>query len=73
LKAGDLARLKKAHFPDLKRNSRRDAKERKWAQTGAPLLLLEKSGWPDARWEVLTPSGELASFDDHLLTTRGMK
>jgi hypothetical protein len=78
MKPGDLVRLRKSH-PAVKRwrhqNSLRQAGLAigQWAEAGTPLLLLEKCGYSDTRWEVLGPGGQLASFDDYLLMTRGMK
>ena len=70
MKPGDLARLRKAS--PWVRAWRDSLMIKQWANSGAPLLLLEKCGYSDTRWEVLGPDGELASFDDFLMTTRGM-
>jgi hypothetical protein len=73
MKPGDLVRLRKSH-PSVKRwRKRHGLAIGQWAEAGAPLLLLEKSDYSDTRWEVLGPGGELASFDDYLMTTRGMR
>ena len=76
MKPGDLVRLRKSH-PAVKGWRRRFQRYGtlaigKWAEEGAPLLLLEECDYSDTRWEVLGPGGELASFDDYLFTTRGM-
>jgi len=77
MKPGDLVRLRKSH-PSAKR-WRKQAKRYGspaiglWAEAGSPLLLLYKHDYSDTRWEVLGPGGELASFDDYLFTTRGLK
>ena len=77
MKVGDLVRLRKTH-PAVQR-WRKEFRRRggpfigKWAEEGVPLLLLEQPDYSDTRWEVLGPGGELASFDDYLLTTRGMR
>jgi hypothetical protein len=76
MKVGDLVRLRKSH-PTVKiwrRHARRYGSPAigRWAEEGTPLLLLEKRDYSDTRWEVLGPGGELASFDDYLMTTRGM-
>ena len=73
MKPGDLVRLRKSH-PAVRRWRRRSSLAiAQWAEAGSPLLLLEKCDYSDTRWEVLGPGGELASFDDFLFTTRGMK
>jgi len=77
LKVGDLVRLRKSH-PAVKRWRRTFQRYGtlaigKWAEEGAPLLLLEECDYSDTRWEVLGPDGDFASFDDFLLTTRGMR
>jgi hypothetical protein len=73
VKVGDLVRLRKSH-PAVKRWRRqRHLTIGQWAEAGTMLLLLEKCDYSDTRWEVLGPGGELASFDDFLFTTRGMK
>ncbi len=72
MKPGDVVRLRKSH-PAVKRWRRQHHLAiGRWAEAGAPLLLLEKCDYSDTRWEVLGPAGELASFDDFLMTTRGM-
>jgi hypothetical protein len=76
MKPGDLVRLRKSH-PAVQRWRKRYRKRGhpfigKWAEEGAALLLLEQPDYSDTRWEVLGPSGERASFDDFLFTTRGM-
>ena len=82
MKVGDLVRLRKSH-PSVKRWRRQNQLRRQlngnglfigqWAEEGAPLLLLEECGdTGGGRWEVLGPAGQLASFDDYLMTTRGV-
>jgi hypothetical protein len=71
VKVGDLVRLRKSH-PAVKRWAGHTV-IKKWANTGALLLLIEKCDYSDTRWEILGPGGELASFDDFLFTTRGTK
>tara|TARA_Y100000034_G_scaffold63170_1_gene76409 strand:- start:869 stop:1105 length:237 start_codon:yes stop_codon:yes gene_type:complete len=77
MKPGDLVRIRKTH-PAVQR-WRKEFRRRggpfigKWAEEGASLLLLEECDYSSGRWEVLGPGGELASFDDYLLTTRGMR
>jgi len=72
VKPGNLVRLRKSH-PAVKRWRQRPYLViGQWAEAGSPLLLLEKCDYSDTRWEVLGPGGELASFDDYLMTTRGM-
>jgi|TARA_Y100000034_G_scaffold42921_1_gene52482 hypothetical protein len=76
MKPGDVVRLRKSH-PAVKRWRRTFQRYGtlaigKWAEEGAPLLLLEQVDYSDTRWEVLGPAGELASFDDFLMITRGM-
>ena len=74
---GDLVRLRKSH-PSVQR-WRRDYRRNghlligKWAEEGVPLILLEEYDYTVDRWRVLGPDGRLASFDDYLLTTKGMK
>ena len=77
MKVGDLVRIRKTH-PAVQRWRKRYRRSGspfigKWAEEGVPLLLLEQPDYSDTRWEVLGPGGELASFDDYLLTTRGMR
>jgi len=77
MKPGDLVRIRKSH-PAVQRWRKRYRSHGtpaigKWAEEGASLLLLEQPDYSDTRWEVLGPGGELASFDDYLLTTRGMR
>ena len=77
MKVGDLVRIRKTH-PAVQRWRKRYGRSGspfigKWAEEGVPLLLLEQPDYSDTRWEVLGPGGELASFDDYLLTTRGMR
>jgi len=73
MKTGDLVRLRKNH-PSVKRWRRQPhLLIGRWAEAGAALLLIEKCDYSDTRWEVLGPDGEYASFDDYLMTTRGMK
>ena len=77
MKAGDMVRIRKSH-PAVQRWRKRYRRYGtpfigKWAEEGAPLLLLEECDYSDSRWEVLGPGGEPASFDDYLFTTRGMK
>jgi len=77
MKPGDLVRLRKTH-PAVKMWRKGFRKYGhpfigKWAEEGVPLLLLEQPDYSDTRWEVLGPGGELASFDDYLFTTRGLK
>ena len=77
MKVGDLVRIRKSH-PAVQRWRKRYRRNGspfigKWAEEGVPLLLLEQPDYSDTRWEVLGPGGELASFDDYLLTTRGMR
>ena len=68
MKPGDLVRIRKSH-PAVQRWRKRYRRSGspfigKWAEEGAPLLLLEQPDYSDTRWEVLGPAGELASFDD---------
>ena len=77
MKPGDLVRIRKSH-PAVQRWRKRYRSHGtpfigKWAEEGASLLLLEQPDYSDTRWEALGPGGELASFDDYLLTTRGMR
>ncbi len=77
MKVGDLVRLRKSH-PAVQRWRKGYRKSGhpligKWAEEGAPLLLLEECDYSNSRWEVLGPGGEPASFDDYLMTTLGMK
>ena len=77
MKVGDMVRIRKTH-PAVQRWRKRYRSHGtpfigKWAEEGATLLLLEQPDYSDTRWEVLGPGGELASFDDYLLTTRGMR
>jgi len=75
MKIGDLVRIRKSH-PAVMRwrhtARRRPLKIGQWAEDGTPLLLLRRADYDDDRWEVLGPGGQLASFDEFLLTTRGM-
>ena len=75
MKVGDLVRLRKSH-PAVKRWRRSFVRHGtltigKWAEEGAALLLLNQR--TNRRWQVLGPAGQLASFDEFLFTTRGMK
>ena len=70
MKSGELARLRKTS--PWVRAWRDSLMIKQWANSGAPLLLVEKCTHSDTRWEVLGPGGEPASFDDFLMTTRGM-
>jgi hypothetical protein len=75
MKPGDLVRLRKSH-PAVQRwrkTFRRFGTLTigKWAEEGAPMLLLEECDYSDTRWEVLGPGGELASFDYFLFTAPG--
>ena len=73
MKPGDMVRLRKSH-PAVKTWRRQPHLFiGRWAEAGAPLLILRRSDRDDARWEVLGPDGQLASFDYWLLTARGMK
>jgi hypothetical protein len=78
MKPGDMVRLRKSH-PAVKRWRRQNYLRQsglaigQWAEEGAPLLLLERCGHDEGRWEVLGPGGQLASFDDYLFLTRGVK
>jgi len=73
VKTGDLVRLRKSH-PAVKTWRRQPHLFiGRWAEAGAPLLILRRSRRDDNRWEVLGPGGRFASFDYWLLTTRGMK
>ncbi len=77
MKAGDMVRIRKSH-PAVQR-WRKEFRRRggpfigKWAEDGELLLLLEECDYSSGRWEVLGPDGQLASFDDYLLKTRGVK
>lgn len=77
MNVGDLVRLRKSH-PAVKRWRRTFQRYGtlaigKWAEEGAPLLLLEAwDEYSDTRWDVLAPGGELASFDEFLFTKSGM-
>jgi hypothetical protein len=73
MKPGDLVRLRKSH-PAVKGWRRQKYLAiGQWAEAGSALFLLFKHDYSDTRWEVLGPGGELASFDDFLFTTRGLK
>ncbi|HIE83846.1 MAG TPA: hypothetical protein EYQ00_08390 [Dehalococcoidia bacterium] len=82
MKVGDVVRLRKSH-PAVKRWRQQNQLRRQlngsglfigqWAEDGELLLLLEKCGYSDGRWDVLGPGGQLASFDDYLFTTWGVK
>ena len=73
MKPGDLVRLRKSN-PYVKKWRRQSHLAiGRWAEAGSPLLLLYKHDYSDTRWEVLGPGGELASFDDFLFTTQGLK
>jgi len=76
VKVGDMARLRKSN-PAVKRwrrNYRKFGSPHigRWAEEGELLLLLGECDYSSGRWEVLGPGGQLASFDDYLMTTRGM-
>ena len=77
MKPGDMVRIRKSH-PVVQR-WRKAFRRRggpfigKWAEEGEPLLLLEECNYSSGRWEVLGPGGQLASFDDYLLISRGAK
>ena len=77
MKLGDLVRLRKSHPAVKQWRKRKWLAIGQWAEAGSPLLLLGKCTFgdivSDTRWDVLGPGGELASFDDYLFTTRGMK
>ncbi len=78
MKPGDLVRLRKSHPSEMRWRHQNRLRQSglaigQWAEEGAALLLLEKCGYSNTRWEVLGPGGEPASFDDYLMTTRGMK
>ena len=76
MKAGDLVRIRKSH-PAVKRWRKRYRSHGtpfigKWAEEGASLLVLEECDYAVDRWKVLGPGEQVASFDDYLLTTRGL-
>jgi hypothetical protein len=73
MKTGDLVRLRKSHPAVKTWRHQPHLFIGRWAEEGAPLLILRRSDYDDERWEVLGPGGQLASFDYWLLTTRGMK
>ena len=73
MKAGDLVRLRKSHPAVKTWMLQPHLFVGRWAEAGAPLLILRRSDYDDERWEVLGPDGQLASFDYWLLTARGMK
>ena len=75
MKVGDLVKLRKSH-PAVRRWRRQFQRHSApfiggWAEAGAPLLLLHRT--EARRWEVLGPDGQFGSFDEFLLTGRGMK
>lgn len=77
MKSGSLVRLRKSH-PAVKRwrNQYKRCgypKIGQWAEEGAILLDLGECDYGVGRRQVLGPGGEPASFDDYLLTTRGIK
>ena len=76
MKAGDLVRIRKSH-PAVQRWRKHAQRYGSpaiglWAEEGAALLSLGECDYGVGRVKVLGPGGELASFDDYLLTTRGM-
>jgi len=77
MKSGDLVRLRKSH-PAVKR-WRKQAQRcgspaiGLWAEAGSLLLLIGECDYGVGRYKVLGPDGSLASFDDFLLTARGLK
>ena len=73
MKPGDLVRLRKSHSAVKRWRQYDHLRIGRWAEAGTPLLLLAECDYSDGRWEVLAPDGQLASFDDFLLTTRGMR
>ncbi len=73
MKPGDLVRLRKSH-PSVRRwRKQKWLAIGRWAEAGAPLLLIGECDYSVGRMKVLGPDGSLASFDDYLLTTRGLK
>jgi len=73
MKPGDLVRLRKSHPTVQRWRKQRWLAIGQWAEAGAPLLFIGECDYSVGRCKVLGPDGSLASFDDYLLTTRGLK
>ena len=74
---GDLVRIRKSHpaVQKWRKDFRRSGTPfiGKWAEAGTPLLHLGECDYGVGRVKVMGPGGQLASFDDYLLTARGVK
>jgi|TARA_R110002020_G_scaffold67820_1_gene177898 hypothetical protein len=77
MKLGDLVRIRKSH-PAVRRWRKSYLRAGtpyigKWAEEDTPLLHIGECDYGVGRVKVLGPGGQLASFDDYLLTVRGMQ
>ena len=73
MQPGDLVRLKKSHPAVQRWRKQKWLAIGQWAEAGTPLLFIGVYENSVGRCKVLGPDGSLASFDDYLLTTRGLK
>ena len=77
MKVGDLVRIRKSH-PAVQRwrkgyRTYGSPFIGKWAEEGAPLLIVSECDYSSGRWEVIGPDGQAGSFDDYLLIRSGAR